>query len=276
MEEYGKNFALIGNGYIGPRHVEAIKSIGGKLLMVADIDPKKRIENIPFYTDYKFFTADPRWSDIDTVVICTPNVLHIPIAKWCRRHGKRVICEKPPGTSAKDVSETFGLKDVFVVMQLRHHPIYKKMKEENPTPENIKVFVKVKRDKSYWNGWKGSELLSGGILANLGVHYFDALANIVGTNCVQVWKDNDLPNLVSGKLRFAGFHNDVEFHIEIADNDDGQDRYIDIDNKKYRFSNKDNLSMEDLHKEVYKNLPFEPEAKTLYRLMQLIDQIKHA
>jgi predicted dehydrogenase len=271
----GKKFALIGNGYIGQRHIDAIRSLGGELLMIADINPEREVKGIPFYRDHLFFVADPHWSSVDTVVICTPNILHIPMAIWARRYGKQVLCEKPIGTNAKDVEQMFGLNDVHVVMQLRHHPEYKRMKVENPRPKDISLFVKVKRDESYWKGWKGSDLLSGGILFNIGIHYFDALFNLVGTNCVLVTREINTEKLVKGSLRMVGCPKDIKFHIEISDTSEGQDRYIKVDDKIYRFSNQDNLSMEDLHKEVYKNLPFEPEAKSLYHIMKVIDYIKN-
>ena len=41
-------FAVIGNGFIAPKHIEAIQKNGGRLVAVADIDPEKEIKGKRF------------------------------------------------------------------------------------------------------------------------------------------------------------------------------------------------------------------------------------
>ena len=76
--------------------------------------------------------------------------------------------------------------DVFSIMQLRLHPVANKLKklanELNRNNKNQISNIKfvTPRDDNYINSWKTDEALSGGILFNLGIHYFDLLIQSFG------------------------------------------------------------------------------------------------
>lgn len=242
------NYALIGLGFISSRHIDAIRATGGKLLMACDIDEKKHLTNVPCTRTYEFLTALPRWKDVNTVIICTPNHLHVEMAEWARRHGKTVICEKPFCISLDSIR---GLDDgVFVMMQLRKHPLLQLLKSASAYAKQASLYVKVKRGPDYWSGWKGDKEKSGGLLFNLGVHYFDVLLQLFGPS-YEIIESSVSDKSGEGKIRFGNL--EVHFRVEIGDTDDGQDRYLEIDGLKYRFSDKDNLSFEDLHVKVYQD-----------------------
>lgn len=245
-------FALIGNGYIGQRHRDSIEAVGGELLMIADPDKSKRVEGIPHYTYWESFLMDDRWKEVEYVVVCCPNHLHIEASKWAVAHGRKALSEKPLAISSQELSRIQGVNDIFTVLQLRHHPEVKEMMKT--TPQNVELHVKVKRDESYWNGWKGKPSESGGILFNLGIHYFDVLLSLMGKEYHSIDMYESTERKVVGTVRFFGKQYPVGFHLEIADDDDKQERYMRVDYKKYRFSNADNLSSEDLHVEVYRDL----------------------
>jgi len=52
------------------------------------------------FTDYEKMLQD---SEIDTVIIATPNYLHTPMAISALEYGKNVLCEMPLGLDAKEV-----------------------------------------------------------------------------------------------------------------------------------------------------------------------------
>jgi predicted dehydrogenase len=91
--------AVIGAGFIGPAHVEAVRRLGiAEVVVLAEVDAevaakKARILGLQRYTsDIDEVLLDP---DIDVVHVCTPNNLHYPLAKKALEAGKHVVCEKP-------------------------------------------------------------------------------------------------------------------------------------------------------------------------------------
>lgn len=239
----------MGLGYISPRHFDAIEHVGGKVLITCDLDKGKAKEGIPHYTQFEFMAADPAWDKVDTVVICTPNDTHLKIAEWAIKKGRKVICEKPLAIESKELVRFAGVRDIFCVLQLRHHKVMEELKKISV--EEMELHVAVKRDKSYWEGWKGKEERSGGILFNIGVHYFDALLELLGDNCHEVTKEIRTRKKIAGSMRFFNVPKPVRFSVSVDHDDDVQDRYLLVNGTKYRFSDKDNLSQEDLHRKVY-------------------------
>ena len=134
-------FAIVGMGFIYPRHVQAIEYIGGKVSMTCDIDKTKQTD----FTDWVEMFNHPDFEDIDAVAILTPNHLHTVIAREARLRGKRVLCEKP-----LSINGTKNLEGVNTVLQLRHHPALK-----NLEPGNIVVEAKMFRDDvSFDRDWE--------------------------------------------------------------------------------------------------------------------------
>jgi predicted dehydrogenase len=96
--------AIIGTGFMGGVHTEAVRRLGNVEVAVvaaendelaAAFAKKTGVEKI--VTDYRQVLQDPA---IDAVHICTPNVLHFPIAKAAMEAGKHVLCEKPLAMSS--------------------------------------------------------------------------------------------------------------------------------------------------------------------------------
>src|SRR6516225_8250197 len=88
---------VIGTGFIGPVHVEALRRIGVNVTALSDLP--ERVEaaaqrlNIPHaYSDYRDLLRSP---DIDVVHITTPNRLHCEMAMAALKAAKHCVCEKP-------------------------------------------------------------------------------------------------------------------------------------------------------------------------------------
>lgn len=94
------NFAGIGVGSQGGGDVDAVVSEGGNLVALCDVDHNyagKKFAQYPSakqFTDYRVM-LDKMGSDIDAVVIGTPDHTHAVIAMEAMRRGKHVYCEKP-------------------------------------------------------------------------------------------------------------------------------------------------------------------------------------
>lgn len=246
-------YALIGKGFISKRHEDAIDKTGGRLLVASDTDPNKFGSGVHCTRHYEFMTALPGWRDVDTVVIATPNDLHVEMARWSIRHGKKVICEKPFSIDSASMDFAHNDENVFVVMQLRHHPMMKKLRQMPVDQfEDVHLYVRVKRGPDYWAGWKGDSSQSGGVLFNIGVHYMDALLELFGKD-YEIIESSVSDASAYGLVRFGAMRNPVRFNVSITDTDEGQDRFLMVNGEKYKFSDKDNLSYEDLHVKVYQD-----------------------
>ncbi|WP_130618926.1 Gfo/Idh/MocA family protein [Dyella amyloliquefaciens] len=198
-----KNFALIGAaGYIAPRHMQAIKSTGNRLL--AAFDPNDSVGIIDsHFPDADFFTEFERFDrhvdmrrrarnggQIDYVSICSPNYLHDSHIRFALRSGANAICEKPLVLNPWNID---GLLDIEretgrktnTILQLRLHPsiiaLRKRVREEHrSTKHEVDLAYVTSRGHWYLQSWKGDTKKSGGIATNIGVHFFDMLHYLFG------------------------------------------------------------------------------------------------
>ena len=171
MSSGSKKFAVIGKGFIYNLHREAIAKIGGEIVDIIDESggPDAGKEMI-------------KRTEADCIVILAPNHLHFEMAKFSAENKKVVLCEKPLTLKSKEARVLAEYPNIFTVCQLRHHLFTRKLKEEIETDKDyqIKINISVYRDDDYWKSWKGKEDMSGGILFNLGIHYFDLLLYLFG------------------------------------------------------------------------------------------------
>ena len=199
-----KKFAIIGvGGYIAPRHLEAIKSTGNKL--VAAYDPNDSVGIMDsFFPDADFFTEFERFDrhvdkrrrsgdgrEIDYVSICSPNYLHDSHMRFALRSGADAICEKPLVLNPwnidglVDIERDTGHK-INTILQLRLHAAIIALRDrilaENSTSKH-EVDLTYVTSRGHWfhQSWKGDEKKSGGIASNIGVHFFDMLHFIFGS-----------------------------------------------------------------------------------------------
>ncbi len=199
-----KNFALIGAaGYIAPRHLNAIKDTGSQL--VAALDPHDSVGILDsYFPDASFFTEFERFdrfiellkrkgTSVDYVSIASPNYLHDAHIRFALRVGAHAICEKPLVVNPWNI-ESLKLVEgetdqrVYNVLQLRLHPSMIALKERiaqalEKDPDRIfdvDLTYLTGRGRWYMASWKGEEKKSGGIVANIGVHFYDILIWIFG------------------------------------------------------------------------------------------------
>ena len=197
-----KNFALIGAaGYIAPRHLQAIKETGNNLLAILDKNDSVGIID-RYFPKADLFLESERFdrhlyklaksveNKIDFVSICSPNYLHDAHIRLGLRNGADAVCEKPlvlnPWTleSLADIEKETG-KNVFHILQLRLHPAVIALKEKIEQGDPNKVYdidlsYITSRGNWYYYSWKGEMQKSGGIMTNIGSHFFDMLTWVFG------------------------------------------------------------------------------------------------
>jgi predicted dehydrogenase len=119
--------AVVGTGFIGSVHVEALRRAGVDVVGVVGSSPERAAASglAPAFDSFEAMLADSR---VQVVHITTPNHLHHPQAKAALEAGKHVVCEKPlamtPHESADllAIAERSGLVHA-VNYNLRFYPL---------------------------------------------------------------------------------------------------------------------------------------------------------
>jgi len=104
--------AVIGAGFMGGVHVEALRRAGCEVvgvLGVSDAESTKfaAAAGVPkAYRSLDELLGDPA---VQSVHVATPNKLHFPMAKAVLLAGKHVLCEKPLAMNSRETAELVAL-----------------------------------------------------------------------------------------------------------------------------------------------------------------------
>ncbi len=104
--------AVIGSGFIGIVHVEALRRIGVRVAGLLDASPElgaRRAAELGIpraYADLGELLADPA---IGVVHVTSPNELHHPQAKAILAAGRHIVCEKPLAMTSAESAELVAL-----------------------------------------------------------------------------------------------------------------------------------------------------------------------
>jgi UDP-N-acetyl-2-amino-2-deoxyglucuronate dehydrogenase len=197
-----KHFALIGAaGFIAPRHMQAIRDTGHNLVAALDKSDSVGIidsyfPNAAFFTEFERFDRHveklrrENGQHVDYVSICSPNYLHDAHIRFALRVGADAICEKPLVVNPWNMNPLSELERelghrICVILQLRLHPAIIALKERIENEQRDKKYdvdltYITSRGRWYYQSWKGDVEKSGGIVMNIGVHFFDMLTWIFG------------------------------------------------------------------------------------------------
>jgi UDP-N-acetyl-2-amino-2-deoxyglucuronate dehydrogenase len=198
-----KNFAITGvAGFVAPRHLEAIRATGNRL--VAAADPHDAVGILDRYGfDVRFFTEIERFDRhleklrrgpaehrVHFLSVCSPNYLHDAHIRMALRVEADTICEKPIVINPWNLDSLQELEGetgrrVYTILQLRLHPallaLRKQIQETAPDHRfRVKLVYITSRGSWYQVSWKGVTERSGGLATNIGIHFFDMLLWLFG------------------------------------------------------------------------------------------------
>ena len=197
---------VIGVGFIGPAHMEAMRRLGHEVVAVAEYtqelaDQASERFFIPkAYGNWKDLVADP---EIDVVHIASPNYLHYEHVKSALEAGKHVVCEKPLAMTSEESGELVRLAQEkqlvnAVNFNIRFYPL---VHEAKARVENGELGEKLYLiHGSYlqdwllydtdWN-WRLEPDLGGDLraVADIGSHWMDLVTFIAGTRIKSVFAD---------------------------------------------------------------------------------------
>jgi UDP-N-acetyl-2-amino-2-deoxyglucuronate dehydrogenase len=272
-------FALIGAaGYIAPRHMRAIKDTENDL--VAAIDPNDTVGILDsYFPQARFFTEFERFDryidllrrrdqSVDYVSIASPNYLHDSHIRFALRVGATAVCEKPlvvnpwNADALLDIEAESGNR-VFTILQLRLHPSIIALRERvikhranGGGQLDLDLTYVTSRGKWYFASWKGDERKSGGIVPNIGIHFFDMLIWIFGdvreSEVTFLREDSASGTLCFDNARVRWFLSINPAHLPGECSASGQRTYrsITLESEEIEFSD----GFTDLHTESYRRI----------------------
>ena len=202
---YNLKTAIIGAGFMGPAHTEALRRIGVNVVGLLGIDDAESTRvakslGIPkAYRNFDEALADP---NVDVVHITTPNRLHHRMANAALQAGKHVMCEKPLAMTTEETSDLVetarksGLA-AGVNYNMRFYPLCLQAKEMVKAGEAGQVFSIVGSYVQDWllyptdYNWRVLAEEGGAVRAvgDIGTHWLDLVQNITGTKVVAVLAD---------------------------------------------------------------------------------------
>jgi UDP-N-acetyl-2-amino-2-deoxyglucuronate dehydrogenase len=268
------SFALIGAaGYVAPRHMKAIKAVGGDMKVAYDPNDSvgvidSHFPNSHFFTEFERFDRHVdklrrRGEKIDYVSICSPNHLHDAHCRFALRSDADAICEKPLVLNPWNIDGLAEIerdtgRRISTILQLRLHPAIIALRDRYATSNKrhkVDLTYITSRGRWYHASWKGEDAKSGGVATNIGVHFFDMLSFVFGPV-----KRNEAhlrePSRAAGFLECG--RADVSWFLSVDSNDLSADvqgkkttfRSITVDGEEIEFSE----GFTDLHTRSYEEI----------------------
>lgn len=199
------NAAIVGTGFIGPAHLEALRRIPNiEVVGLVEVTQELADEKAKLLGISKAYTFEEmlKDSEVDVVHICTPNFLHYPQTKAALEAGKHVICEKPLAVKIEEAEELVAIaKEKGLVnavhFNLRYYPMIrqiKTMREKGELGDVYNVMGSYLQDwlflKTDYN-WRLEPDKSGDsrAIADIGSHLLDIIEYVTGLKITEVMAD---------------------------------------------------------------------------------------
>lgn len=185
---------IIGAGFIGAVHAHAVRAAGGVVSRVAASSPDRSVRAAarlgaaaPAATGEEVVDCP----DVDVVHICTPNSLHVPLARRALAAGKAVVCEKPLAVALDDaralVAEA-GAAVATVPFVYRCYPAVREARARVAAGDAGPLHLLHGAYLQDWQaggaapGWRGDPCEGGAhrAFADIGVHWCDLVEFVSG------------------------------------------------------------------------------------------------
>ncbi len=197
--------AVIGAGFIGPVHVEALRRVGVTLTGILGVDEAescRAAEALGLPRAYRNLAEVLTDASVHAVHITTPNRFHFQLAREALEAGRHVVCEKPLAMNTRETTQLVklarGSRAVFAVnYNVRFYPAVLELRRLVARGEFGKI---IHVNGSYLQDWLFKEtdynwrLLpqEGGRLravADIGTHWMDTVSFILGARINAVFAD---------------------------------------------------------------------------------------
>lgn len=223
---------IVGFGFIGPHHLDAIRRTGLAEVVAIAAQPLAEAQagaerhGIPrAYGDWTELVADP---EVEVIDVAAPTFLHAPIAIAAARAGKHIIVDKPMALTSAEASEmlaaareagvmhavTFSIRYNIMVQQARAMVARREIGDIR--------FISgcyqqewLLRASDY--NWRVEPKLAGDLamVADAGAHWYDMVQHVTGLRITRVLAD--LPRFIPQRERPTRDGGTETFDVEIPD-----------------------------------------------------------
>ncbi len=195
---------VIGTGFIGPVHVEALRRLGVTVTAICDVAglAERAAARLGIPRAFAHYRALMACRDVDVVHITTPNRFHAEMSLAALRAGKHVVCEKPLAMNTCETMQVVkgarSARRVFAVnYNVRFYPAVLQLRRLVQGGELGKV---IHVNGSYMQDWllkdtdynwrllpqEGGKLRA---VADIGTHWMDTVSFILGARISAVLAD---------------------------------------------------------------------------------------
>jgi predicted dehydrogenase len=195
---------IIGTGFIGPVHLEALRRLGVPVTALCDLAERAKAAAESYgiaeaFGDYRELLRSP---NVDVVHIASPNRFHSEMSLAALGAGKHVVCEKPLAMNTRETGQIVKLArasgKVFAVnYNVRFYPAVLALHRAIARGELGDI---IHVNGSYMQDWlfkdtdynwrllpqEGGKLRA---VADIGTHWMDTVSFILGANITSVFAD---------------------------------------------------------------------------------------
>ena len=198
--------ALIGDGFIGPVHAEALRRIGVEVVGLLGSRPERarplaqRLGIGRVYDDLDALLDD---QDVQSVHVTSPNASHFEQTRRILESGRHVVCEKPLAISSAqtgalcDLSRARPELAAAVNYNVRFYPLCREIRARVTRGDIGQVFTVTGSYTQDWllhqddYNWRvepdgGTNLRA---VADIGTHWMDLAQFVIGKSIVSVMAD---------------------------------------------------------------------------------------
>lgn len=195
--------AVVGTGFIGPVHVEALRRVGQEVVGILGSSLAKSesaAQSLGIAKAYSSFN-EVLESDVEVIHIATPNTTHFEYSSKALQAGKHVMCEKPLAVTSAESKQLVDLAAAKklaagVNYNIRYYPL---CIEARNRVQNQEVGDVISVQGSYVQDWllyptdyNWRVLKEYGDLravADIGTHWLDLVLYISGLEPTEVFAD---------------------------------------------------------------------------------------
>jgi predicted dehydrogenase len=203
MRETGT--VVVGTGFIGPVHVEALRRLGQPIRGILASSPEKgrvaaeQLRLPRAYADFDEVLADP---GVGVVHLTTPNRFHFDQCRRALAAGKHILCEKPLAMTTAETAELVALAErtplvAAVNYNVRYYPLCHEARQRIAVGEIGDIYHVTGSYVQDWLlydtdfNWRVLPEEGGALraVADIGTHWLDLMTWITGLEIEQVCSD---------------------------------------------------------------------------------------